>query len=74
MEDVKQANLKEAMSHVEAIFEVVHRYELSRPVGRVIDKLEDTILWLQVLVNQVPVKEKKQEEIGQKKDEIADAA
>ena len=54
--DKKANDLKEIMSLVEQIFQVIDRYETSRPGSLGFTKLEEAVLWLQVMVNQVPLK------------------
>ncbi len=55
--DLKSSHVKEAMDYVEKIFQVIDRYEQSRPSSIAFTKLEEAILWLQVMVNQIPLKE-----------------
>jgi hypothetical protein len=49
-------DIKEIMSHVENIFKVIDKYETSRPGSIGFTKLEEAVLWLQVMIQQVPLK------------------
>lgn len=69
--DAKAAeNIKEIMEHVENIFKLIDKYEPSRMGSIAFTKLEEAVLWLQVMVQNIPLKEKAEE----KKDELIDAA
>lgn len=59
--DQKSNDIKEIMGHIENVFKVIDRYETSRPGSIAFTKLEEAILWLQVMVNQVPYKTKEGE-------------
>lgn len=54
--DKKSNDLKEIMSLVERIFNIIDHYETSRPGSLGFTKLEEAVLWLQVMINQVPLK------------------
>lgn len=71
------------LSAAEKLFQIIDRYEPSRPGSLAFTKLEEMILWAQVMVQQVPVKapvaevvdpEVKEGEVVEKKDKIVDAA
>jgi hypothetical protein len=61
MEAKASENIKEVMHHIESIFKIIDQYETSRPGSLGFTKLEEAILWLQVMVQQVPLKEKPEE-------------
>lgn len=54
-------DIKEIMMLVESIFKVIDKYETSRPGSLGFTKLEEAILWLQVMVQQVPLRQNPQE-------------
>ena len=74
--DVKSSeNITEIMGYVENIFKVIERYDASRPGQLGFTKLEEAILWLQVMAQQVPLKEKKDEVVAENTVEaVIDAA
>lgn len=49
-------HVKEIMGLVEKIFQVIDRFETSRPGSIGFTKLEEAVLWLQVMAQQVPLK------------------
>jgi hypothetical protein len=67
-------NIKEIMGYVENIFKVIDRYDASRPGQLGFTKLEEAILWLQVMAQQVSIKEKRDEAPLENKVEVIDAA
>lgn len=61
MDATAQENLQQVMDHVEGIFKVIDKYETSKPAAISITKLEEAILWLQVMVQKVPLVKKSDE-------------
>jgi hypothetical protein len=61
METVKQVSeipaLNEIVQNIENVFKIIDRYQNSRPGSIAFTKLEEAILWLQVMVHNIPVKE-----------------
>lgn len=61
MDATATENMQEIMNHVEAIFKVIDKYEISKPGMLGITKLEEAILWLQVMIQKVPLAKKDSE-------------
>lgn len=49
--------MKDVMKRIEDVMAIVDRYEISRPGSMAFTKLEEAILWIQVLVSNVSLKE-----------------
>jgi hypothetical protein len=59
----KSANLSEFAAHVEAAMKVIEKYENSKPSMMAFTKLEEAMLWMQVVIlNVKQVDEKKEVE------------
>jgi hypothetical protein len=52
----KVKNISQFIKHVDAAMKVIESYEASRPGSLSFTKLEEAILWAQVMVNQIPLK------------------
>lgn len=70
-QEAKAKNLAEIMQCVEGIFKVLDRYEPSRPSSLGFTKLEEAVLWFQVMIQQVPLRTEKNDQCeDEKKAEI----
>lgn len=56
--EVKSENLNEFIELMKKAMEIINLYEDSRPGNFAFTKLEEAILWTQVLVGQVPLLKK----------------
>ena len=70
MDAIATANLQEVMNHVEAIFKVIDKYETCKPGMLGITKLEEAILWLQVMIQKVPLKSEDPKKVDENKEAI----
>lgn len=60
MEQVENQSgvMKDFMKSIDGLMQIVDSYEVSRPGSMVFTKLEEAILWMNVLVTNVPLKNK----------------
>ena len=56
----KQNEMKEFSNLVEKAIEFIDRYEVSRPSSMTFTKLEEAILWAQVMIMNVKIKDEGQ--------------
>lgn len=61
--NVMPDSLTEMCSYIEKVMIFIETYESSRPGSHAFTKLEEAILWLQVMVNNVDIKKKEEVKI-----------
>lgn len=71
--EVKAENLAEFIKGTEAAMKVIDKYDQSRPSSMCFTKLEEAILWANVMVAQVNLR-KEEEKPDENKVDSADAA
>lgn len=50
-------HLTEILDHIQAAMNVIDLYEVSKPGSMAFTKLEEAIMWSQVLVHRIPLKQ-----------------
>lgn len=74
IDDAQKEIIDQAVVHVNELIQIVDGFESSRQGSLAVTKLEEFVMWFQMMVTNVPKRTEKVNDIGENKGEIIDAA